>query len=120
MKTIRGPQDLAINSEPPAFERPLHVGRPNIGNKTEFLQQVSEILDRQWLTNNGPVVQEFERRISDYPGVKRCVAMCNGTIALEIAIRALRLKGEVITPSRTFVATAYALRWQTTAQYSPT
>ncbi|NPA95552.1 MAG: dTDP-4-dehydro-6-deoxyglucose aminotransferase, partial [Thermodesulfobacteria bacterium] len=45
-------------------------------------------------------------------GVKHCIAMCNGTIALEIAIRALEMKGEVIVPSMTFVATAHALQWQ--------
>ena len=45
-------------------------------------------------------------------GVRHCVAMCNATIALEIAIRALGLKGEVILPSYTFVATAHALQWQ--------
>jgi dTDP-4-amino-4,6-dideoxygalactose transaminase len=45
-------------------------------------------------------------------GVKHCIAMCNGTIALEIAIRALGLSGEVIVPSMTFIATAHALQWQ--------
>ena len=45
-------------------------------------------------------------------GVKHCVAMCNGTIALEIATRALELRGEVIVPSFTFIATAHALQWQ--------
>jgi dTDP-4-amino-4,6-dideoxygalactose transaminase len=58
------------------------------------------------------VVQEFERRIAARLGVKHCVAMCNGTIALEIAIRALGLEGEVIVPSWTFVATAHSLYWQ--------
>src|SRR5690606_13062712 len=43
---------------------------------------------------------------------KHCIAMCNATIALEIAIRALGLKGEVIVPSFTFIATAHALQWQ--------
>jgi len=57
-------------------------------------------------------VQEFEQRIAKRLGVKHCVAMCNGTIALEIAIRALGLSGEVIVPSWTFVATAHALYWQ--------
>ena len=45
-------------------------------------------------------------------GVKHCVVMCNATVALEIATRALGLKGEVIVPSFTFVATAHALQWQ--------
>jgi len=111
-KIIRDKTDLAINGAPPAFEQPLHVGRPNIGDREAFLQRVNQILDNQWLTNNGPMVQEFERRIAEYLGVKHCVAMCNGTIALEIAIRALGLQGEVIVPSWTFVATAHALYWQ--------
>jgi dTDP-4-amino-4,6-dideoxygalactose transaminase len=94
------------------FAEPLHVGRPNIGNRDRFLRRANEILDRGWLSNNGPVVQEFERKIADYLGVTHCVAMCNGTIALEIATRALDLKGEVIVPSYTFIATAHALQWQ--------
>jgi dTDP-4-amino-4,6-dideoxygalactose transaminase len=111
-KIIRSKADLAINGAPPAFTEPLHVGRPNIGNREAFLARVNQILDGKWLTNNGPMVQEFERRIAEYLGVKHCVAMCNGTIALEIAIRALGLSGEVIVPSWTFVATAHALYWQ--------
>ncbi|MBZ0224264.1 MAG: aminotransferase class I/II-fold pyridoxal phosphate-dependent enzyme [Dokdonella sp.] len=112
MKTIVAPADLAINGALPAFDKPLHVGRPNIGNRDAYLKRVNQILDNQWLTNNGPMVQEFERRIADFLGVKHCVAMCNATIALEIAIRALGLEGEVIVPSWTFVATAHALYWQ--------
>ena len=112
MKQIRSPGDLAINGAAPAFAEPVHVGRPNLGDRAAFLQRVNQILDSQWLTNNGPMVQEFEQRIAEYLGVKHCVAMCNGTIALEIAIRALGLAGEVIVPSWTFVATAHALYWQ--------
>jgi dTDP-4-amino-4,6-dideoxygalactose transaminase len=112
IKIIRGKADLAINGAPPAFDVPLHVGRPNIGDRETFLHHVSQIFDNQWLTNNGPMVQELERRIAAHLGVKHCVAICNGTIALEIAIRALHLEGEVIIPSWTFVATAHALYWQ--------
>ena len=111
-KIIRSKADLAINGAPPAFDQPLHVGRPNIGDREGFLQRVNQILDNQWLTNNGPMVQEFEQRIAAHLGVKHCIAMCNGTIALEIAIRALGFEGEVIIPSWTFVATAHALYWQ--------
>lgn len=111
-KIICSKADLAINGAPPAFDQPLHVGRPNIGDRAAFLERVNQILDNQWLTNSGPMVQEFEQRIATYLGVKHCVAMCNGTIALEIAIRALGLEGEVIIPSWTFVATAHALHWQ--------
>lgn len=93
-------------------DQTIHVGRPNIGDREAFLKLVGEMFDRRWLSNNGPLVQEFEGRIAAYLGVRHCVAMCNGTIALEIAIRALGLEGEVIVPSYTFIATAHALHWQ--------
>lgn len=112
LKTIRSKADLAINGAFPAFDEPLHVGRPNVGDREAFLHRVGQVLDNHWLTNNGPMVQEFEQRIAEFLGVKHCVAMCNGTIALEIAIRALGLDGEVIVPSWTFIATAHALYWQ--------
>jgi dTDP-4-amino-4,6-dideoxygalactose transaminase len=104
--------DLQIFGGRPAFAEKLHVGRPNIGNKQKFADRVSEIFERKWLTNNGPYVDEFEKRIAELTGVKHCIAICNATIALEIAIRALGFKGEVIVPSFTFVATAHALQWQ--------
>ena len=104
--------DLAIFGGEPVFAEKLHVGRPNIGNRDRLLERINDILDRRWLTNAGVYVQEFERRIADMIGVQHCIAMCNGTVALEIAIRALGLKGEVIVPSFTFIATAHALQWQ--------
>jgi dTDP-4-amino-4,6-dideoxygalactose transaminase len=90
----------------------LYVGRPNIGNRERFFERVNGILDRRWLSNDGPLLKEFEARIAEFLGVKHVVAMCNATAALEIACRALDLKGEVIVPSYTFVATAHALQWQ--------
>jgi len=112
MKTIRKPQDLAINGTPPAFEQLLHVGRPNVGSRELLMKYMDDVFDRNWLTNDGPMVRQLERRIADMHGVQHCIAMCNGTVALEIAIRALRLEGEVIIPSYTFIATAHALHWQ--------
>ncbi len=104
--------DLAIFSGIPAFAEKLHVGRPNIGDRQRLHERLDDILDRRWLTNNGPYVQELEQKISAYIGVKHCIAMCNATVALEIVIRAAGLSGEVIVPSFTFVATAHALQWQ--------
>lgn len=112
MKKIYSSADLAINGAPPAFQAPLHVGRPSVGEREIFLKHVAQVLDNQWLTNNGPMVQAFEQRIAESLDVKHCIAMCNGTVALEIAIRALGLTGEVIVPSWTFIATAHALYWQ--------
>src|SRR5271169_6219345 len=104
--------DLAIFGRPPAFADKLHVGRPNIGNRDRLLARINDMLDSGWLTNDGPYVQQFENKIAELLGVRHCVAMCNGTVAMEIAIRALGLTGEVIVPSFTFVATAHALQWQ--------
>ncbi|MDM8517266.1 aminotransferase class I/II-fold pyridoxal phosphate-dependent enzyme [Desulfobacterales bacterium HSG16] len=108
-KTI---DDLAVRGGEPAFSEILHVGRPNIADRKRLLERMNDILDRRWLTNGGIYVQEFERKIAHMIGVKHCIAMCNGTMALEIAIRALGLTGEVIIPSFTFIATAHALQWQ--------
>src|SRR5262249_29167055 len=105
-------ESLAILGGFPRFRDKLHVGRPNIGDRERFLQRVNDLLDRKWLTNDGPYVQEFERELARYLGVRHCIAMCNCTVALEIVIRALGLSGEVILPSFTFIATAHALQWQ--------
>jgi dTDP-4-amino-4,6-dideoxygalactose transaminase len=110
-KKVAGPDDLAINGAPPAFSKPLHVGRPNLGNRARFYELLNESLDRYWLTNNGPLVQEFERRVAALLGVKHCVAVVNGTVGLEIAIRALGLSKEVIVPSYTFIASVHCLHW---------
>ena len=69
------------------------MGRPNMGNRKDFLKRVNEILDRRWLSNHGPVVQEFEKRVAEFLGVRHAVAMCNATAAIEIACHALGLKG---------------------------
>jgi len=108
----KGIDDLAVFGGRPAFEQVLHVGRPNIGDREKFSSRVNDILDRRWLTNDGPYVSKFEQRIIELTGVKHCIVTCNATIALEIAIRALGLTGEVILPSFTFIATAHALQWQ--------
>src|ERR1700741_5579068 len=110
MKSAVG--ELAIFGGTPAFQNAPHVVQPNIGNREKFTAQINDILDRRWLTNGGTYVTDFEKRIADTIKVAHCVAMCNATVGLEIAIRALGLTGEVIIPSFTFVATANALQWQ--------
>ncbi len=106
------PSDLALYGGQPAFAEPLHVGRPNIGNRERFLERVNAMLDRRWFTNNGPYVQEFEHKLAEYTGVKHAVVMTNATLAQEIAVRAASISGEVVLPSFTFIATAHALQWQ--------
>jgi dTDP-4-amino-4,6-dideoxygalactose transaminase len=112
MSGKRRVEDLAVLGGDPVFPERLHVGRPNIGDRERLLARINDLLDRRWLTNDGPYAQELERRLGDLLGVAHCVVMCNATLGLEITVRALGLTGEVIVPSFTFVATAHALQWQ--------
>jgi len=108
----RNTKELAILGGTQSFSEPMHVGKPNLGNRQALLARIENILDRRVFTNNGPLVREFEQRIADYVGVEHCIAMCNGTVALEIAARALGMREQVILPSMTFVASAHSLQWQ--------
>ena len=107
-----GTRTLAILGGHPAFPEPLHVGRPNIGDAESLRRRLDGMLARRWLTNAGPLVEEFEARVAERLGVRHCVAFANGTLALQLAAVALELSGEVIVPSFTFIATASALTWQ--------
>lgn len=104
--------DLAVFGGAPDFGQPLHVGRPNVGDRAHFMASVEAILDSRWFTNNGACVQALEAQLAEFLGVRHVVTVCNATIGLELAIRALDLHGEVIVPSMTFIATAHALQWQ--------
>lgn len=101
-----------LAADAPLFAEPLHVGRPNIGDRERLFERFADILDRRWLTNDGPYLQAFEQEIKAYLGVKHCIAVCNATIGLQLAIRALGMTGEVIVPSFTFPATVHALHWE--------
>ncbi|MCA9176715.1 MAG: aminotransferase class I/II-fold pyridoxal phosphate-dependent enzyme [Planctomycetales bacterium] len=117
-------RELAVHGGRAAFPEPLHVGRPNVGDRAALLRRIESALDRKWLTNNGPYVQELETRLAELCGVEHCVLVSNGTAALELAAAALRIspretggrrasrRSEVLMPSLTFVATAHAFRWR--------
>jgi len=78
-------------------------------DKEKYQKYVDEIFESGWVTNNGKLVRELESRLAEYLGVKNIVLVANGTIALEIAYRLLKLKGEVITTPFSFVATTSSL-----------
>lgn len=103
--------DLAWFGGPTTFVEPLHVGRPNIGDRAALHARIDEALDRRWLTNDGPLAQELEDRVAAELSVAHAIAVTNATIGLQIAARAAGLLGQVIVPAFTFVATAHALEW---------
>jgi len=103
--------ELAIFGGEPAFAEPRHVGRPNIGDPERVLSLISGVIRSRWLTNDGPLVDEFEARVAELAGVEHCVAVSSGTMGLQLAAVALGFSGEVIMPSFTFIGTAHAMRW---------
>ena len=87
----------------------INVTKSYLPNIEKYKNYIDEIYKTAWLTNQGPLVQKLEKRLAQYLGVKNIVLVSNGTIALEIAYRALDLKGEVITTPFSFVATTSSL-----------
>ena len=103
--------DLAIFGGPCALAKELHVGLPNIGNRQRLFRRINEILDGRRLTNNGPQVLEFEKRVATYLKTRHCLTVSSGSVGLQVAAKAMELQGEVIVPSFTFVGTVHALSW---------
>lgn len=78
----------------------------------EYERYLAGIWDRCHLTNHGPLVLELEAKLKDYFGVKYFLFLNNGTIALQLAIKALELKGEIITTPFSYVATTSSIVWE--------
>lgn len=78
----------------------------------EYKSYLEQIWDRVWLTNQGPLVIELENKLKQFLEVENLLFVANGTIALQLAIKALQLKGEVITTPFSYVATTTALLWE--------
>jgi dTDP-4-amino-4,6-dideoxygalactose transaminase len=102
---------LAILGDTPAFSEPIFVTRPPIPDPAQFQARLEQIFGSRCLTNNGPFVRELEARLQAWLETEFCVCFCNGTVALEIGLRALDLRGEVITTPFTFPATSHAIAW---------
>jgi dTDP-4-amino-4,6-dideoxygalactose transaminase len=91
---------------------PIYVTQPSLPPLDEFTQLLKGVWDRGILTHNGPLVQKFESQISEILGLENFLAVANGTLAIQMAIKALELKGEIITTPFTWVATISAIQWE--------
>jgi dTDP-4-amino-4,6-dideoxygalactose transaminase len=105
---------LALLGGEPAFPRPLAVGAPIVEPETRerYQRLMADVFERNWLTNDGPLVRQLEEEVARLHSVRHCAAVCNATLAQVLLLRALDLRGEVVLPSFTFAATAHACRWQ--------
>lgn len=90
----------------------ITVTKPYLPDYTEFEVLLKKVWASGWLTNNGPMVQELEKTLKDYLGVKHLFYTNNGTIAIQIAIKALSLEGEIITTPFSYVATTNSILWE--------
>ncbi|HEY6899679.1 MAG TPA: DegT/DnrJ/EryC1/StrS family aminotransferase [Puia sp.] len=90
----------------------VNVTKAFLPDKEEFLKYIDGIWDRCHLTNHGPLVLELEARLKKYLGVKHFFFLNNGTIALQIAIKALDLRGKIITTPFSYVATTSSIVWE--------
>ena len=90
----------------------IPVTKPFLPPKEEYDKYVNDIWKRNWLTNHGPLVQEFETRLAAFLNIPFSLFVTNGTIALQLAIKALELEGEIITTPFTYVATTSSIVWE--------
>lgn len=92
------------------FEKPVTVTQPSLPDVKAYIEYVNEIWDRKWLTNNGPVHEKFKAQLKEYLNTSNIELFTNGHMALEIALKAFGLKGEVITTPFTFASTIHAIK----------
>lgn len=90
----------------------IHVTAPSLAPLSEFVDLLNGVWERGILTHNGPLVRAFEAELCSRLGLPSFVAVSNGTVAIQMAIKALGLKGEIITTPFTWVATLSAIQWE--------
>ena len=93
------------------LNNPIYVTQPFLPPLEEFIESLEDIWESKWITNAGKFHKEFENALCEYLGVEYISLFTNGTLALMIALQALRITGEVITTPYSFVATTHALHW---------
>jgi dTDP-4-amino-4,6-dideoxygalactose transaminase len=92
--------------------KPIFVTQPSLAPLEEFTELLKGVWERGILTHNGPLVQQLEKDLMRKLGNPHLTVVSNGTIAIQMAIRALELQGEIITTPFTWVATVSAIKWE--------
>ncbi len=91
---------------------PIYVTQPTMPKLEDYTEKLKGVWERRWLTNDGELHKELERRLAEYLGTEHLTLFCNGTIALLVALQSLQIdEGEVITTPFTFPATPHVLHW---------
>lgn len=90
----------------------IPVTKPFLPPKETYISYLDGIWSRQWLTNMGPLASQLEMELKDHLNTQHLLFVTNGTIAIQMAIKALELKGEIITTPFSFVATTSSIVWE--------
>ncbi|MDD5151330.1 MAG: DegT/DnrJ/EryC1/StrS family aminotransferase [Flavobacterium sp.] len=90
----------------------IPITKPFLPPQEEYNKYLQGIWKRQWLTNMGPLASDLEMRLKNHLSVKHLLFVTNGTVALQMAIKALDLKDEIITTPFSFVATTSSIVWE--------
>lgn len=90
----------------------INVTQPSLPPLSEYVKYLEKIWETGTLSHNGPMVQEFEKKLAEFLSIQNFVAVSNGTIAIQMAIKALKLSGEIITTPFTWIATLSAIQWE--------
>lgn len=90
----------------------IPITKPFLPPIDEFKNYIDGIWERQWLTNMGPLSSDLEMNLKEYLNVNHLLFVTNGTVALQMAIKALDLSGEIITTPFSFVATSSSIVWE--------
>lgn len=91
----------------------IQVTEPFLPPFSEYQKLIEDIWDRNWLTNNGPILKSFEDELKNYLETENLLVVSNGTIAIQFAIKSLELSGEIITTPFSYVATTSSIVWET-------
>jgi len=78
----------------------------------EYIKYLEKIWETHWVTNQGPLAEDLESKLKEYLNVKNLLLVSNGTIALQLAIKALNLKDEIVTTPYSYVATTNSILWE--------
>ncbi len=94
------------------YKEPIFVTKPTLSEFNEYISYLKKIWETGILTQNGPFVNELENKLNEKLGTKYLIALSNGTISIQLAIKALKLNGEIITTPFTWIATCSAILWE--------
>lgn len=89
----------------------IPLNKPYLPKFSKYQKYLKIMYENVWLTNNGPLVQEFSQRLANYLGVKYLVPVSSGTAALQLAYKLFGLTGNVITTPFSFIATSSSIEW---------